>query len=654
MVTEQQISQFLKHSEIFGQLEPAQLEAIAKVTRLIEYAAGDEIVRQGDNGQELFIVVDGKVTVFVEDKSLGVAQPILSLGQLQSFGEMSLLTDCPRSATIRADVDTICISLARASFDSILEQLPRVAVHVSRYLAGRLYQQIELTGVRFVTLQEQPFDAEVYGILPHNLLKRYQAVPLRIEGQSLVLAMTRPNDITAVGSLRDALPGMRLTPMACGYEDYQEYLARVIEPALGQRAGEAAPTQAYATEDLEMAGAGAQPQDQPAEFYADMLRNLILFTLNSRANELHFEPWPDNVGLRLKVDGELRSHGRDDLTPQTYPGLVAYLKRLTGLSPDPAPQVGTAQLRLKGAPFDLRLSTLPTRYGQRLALSLVDPSKSIASLTGLFHSETLSSLVRTALNRAGGTVLFVGPGGSGRSTSLYASLRDCFGGRSDKLVVTVEDPIRFGLDEVLQTEVDPEASLGYAELVAGALRHNPDVLMIDELRDLATVETALDASLGGVTLLAAWRANDAVDALTSLRSLGCAPNLLAGAIRLVVGQRLLRRVCPDCRSEVEIASGVRNNLVRANLLDEEGQTRVMAGRGCAACEGTGTRDRVACFEALRFNDFLGEIVAGERPAESIRRAAISQKLLVESRDYARCLLAAGEISPTEALRVYGH
>lgn len=629
----EQLVRFLGHTEIFRGLSDKHLQAIARVTRVVEFEQGEAIVRQGEEGDELYIIASGAATVLVEEPDLGIEQPVLSLGSLQSFGEMSLLTSAPRSATIRADEPTLCIGLARASFDSILAQIPEVAVSISRYLAGRLQQQIQLTGFRFVRLAEVEFDPDVYAVAPHGLLERHQAVPLSLEGDTLTVALTRPNDSAVVTSLRQAIPGLRLVPVACGYEDYLDFLHRVIEP---RRTPVHEPVGEVRLLDSE---------DAPGLF-----EEVLAAALSRRATAVHFEPGLDRVVVRVRSEGELEPL---DVSVSDYAGLLGRVKRACRLDSDRerAPQSGSGRLRAGERVVDFRASTLPTRNGEKLVLTLMSQG-AIPSLAGLVPSAAVEQLIRAPLLRPGGAVLVVGPSGSGVTTTLYTLLRECREAHPDRNLVTVESSVACWLDGVVQTEVDESAGVTGLELVRAAVRQDPDLVMISAVTGGETATLALEAAAGGVTVLAGLRADDTGAALGFLRELGVPPYQLAGSVDLVVAQRLLRQICPSCREEGEFSSTIVSNLVTSGLVPAGDKPVLYRGKGCPECGGTGFSGRVACFEVLVLNDFVRELIGGDRPPDAVRRAAMSQKALMEFKSYAGYLLKEGRVTPGEALRYF--
>lgn len=629
MVNEQKIAELLSYAEIFASLTEEQRLAVANVTRLVEYKKGERIVTQGEPGRELFILISGKVTVLVEDLGLGVEHPVLTLGPRQSFGEMSLLTEAPRSATVRADENTWCICLARPSFDSLLEKLPRVAVALSRYLAKRLHRQCQLTGFQFVNLSQLVYDPEVYQILPHPLLRRFKAVPLKLENGTLTVALTRPNDAAVLDALRQNLPGLGLDPVACSSDDYETFLSAVLEPAL------AACCQQQKEQSLAL-GALALP---PGKTMPEALESLLLELLSRGGEQFFLEPWPEGPRVKLRCLGELVDWSQ----PLTQPLYEKLFVALMGLTEQASRSL---TLSLNEQPYELRVHSLPTRHGPRLAVSVIDFSRLVLPLPHLLTAEALQEWVRSSLLKSGKTLVVAGPARSGRSTTLYSLMHSLVTEAGRKSLLAVEDRPLASLPGLVQVAAGEQAEM--EQRLQEALRHRPDYLMVDEVKNPEGLEAALDASLDGITVLLSRRAGDAVSAVTGLHQLGLAPELYSAAIDLVISQQLLRRICPHCRQPVEPSKSVLGHLERAGL----SAANFFRGEGCSKCLGNGHLGRVACFEALRFNDFLAEIVAGSRPAESVRRAAQSQNLLVSYRDYARSLIGAGLLAPQEALRAF--
>ncbi|MBI3925512.1 MAG: Flp pilus assembly complex ATPase component TadA [Armatimonadetes bacterium] len=653
----EEIAQFLQHTEIFQDLAPEELEAIARSTSLQEYAREQVIVRQGDPGTELFIIAQGLVEVVVEDPDLGIEQPVLELAPGQSFGEMSLLSKTPRSATIRARHDTVCVVLSQTDFDAILQHLPRVAVPISRYLAARLYKQCQLTGFRFVSLLDQPFQPDVYSILPHYVLERNQAIPLRIEGDTLHVAMTRPNDPSCIASIRDALPGLKLEPLACGQEDYLDYLRRVIEPNL-RRTGQIQGGAAYQPADLHLIDSSPDREGQvefAPEFVNRILNEMLAEALSREASDIHMEPGPQSMQIRFRVDGRLMVWDKQDIPYRAYYPVVRRIKILSGMDISVAlrPQDGSGRVVAGDKPFDFRVSTIPTKYGEKVVIRLLDPARYQAPLSALIPSEPMAQMIRSTVLTPGGMTVVVGPTGSGKTTTLYAALRECFTALPDQNLVTVEDPIEYTVEGITQTEVNLAQNLGFAALSRAMLRQDPDIVMVGEIRDAPTAQVALEAALTGHTVLTSLHAEHAVMAIARLQKMGCQPYLIASALDLVVAQRLLRQICPACRVQHTYNDAIRRNLNKAGYLTMELSARLYRGQGCGECQGTGYRGRIAAFEVVRINDTLRDLIGQEAAASVLRDTALKMKSMAPFKHYAGFLIQSGRTTPSEALRFFG-
>lgn len=635
MIDHEQIARLLGHTEIFAGLSDEYLLAVAKVTKLVEFEPKTCIVRQGDPGNELYLIASGTVSVLVEDRDLGIEHPVLELGANQSFGEMSLLTEAPRSATVRTKEPCLCVALAKSSFDSLLQKLPQVAVVLSRYLAQRLHRQVQLTGFRFVSFEDLKFDQEIYGLIPGCLLRRLQAVPLKLEGHTLSVALTRPNDPAILDALKQAVPGLGIEPLACAQEDYVAFEEQVLS-RFDER--EAAPVVAAAPERL------TWPDGRAVE---SPLSKLLSRALGSGVDQVLVEPWHEGPCIRWSCDGELEAVEDEVCPEEEVPALLGQLIERLDEGGGLSASSGVVGLKADDTRLELKLSLLQTRQGPRISLELVDASRAIPSLSTLVPSQSMQALVRTALARPGKATLVVGPRGSGRSTTLYSLMRTLVEEGPEQNLVTLEKRPLLGLERVAQVTVEND----FDDLLKAAVAQRPHLLMVDEPETPEAFRACLDSQGEGLSLLTTVKCEGAFQSLVELRKWGCGPAILAGNVELIVGQRLMRRICEDCRVEKKPSGPVLAQLARSHM-GEKGDT-FFAGAGCASCQGTGYRGRVACFEALRVNDFLAEIVANDRPAESIRKAALSQNLLVGVTDFAKVLLRLGWVAPTEALRLYG-
>jgi general secretion pathway protein E len=302
------------------------------------------------------------------------------------------------------------------------------------------------------------------------------------------------------------------------------------------------------------------------------------------------------------------------------------------------PQDGRIGLSLGGKLLDVRVSTLPSRAGERVVLRILDKENAGIDLDGLGMPPAVNRLFRDALAEPNGIVLVTGPTGSGKTTSLYAGLRLLNDGSRN--ILTVEDPVEYAVDGVGQTQVNPKVGLSFAAGLRAILRQDPDVVMVGEIRDRETADIAVQASLTGHLVLSTVHTNDAVGAITRLRDMKVEPFLIASTLRAVIAQRLVRRLCPACRAEVEAPPSVAAAL---------GVSRVREARGCPDCAQTGYKGRIGVFEAIRIDDTLRRLInaGGDESAISAHAFRASETLAAAAAE----LVRSGVTTAEEAIRI---
>jgi general secretion pathway protein E len=399
------------------------------------------------------------------------------------------------------------------------------------------------------------------------------------------------------------------------------------------------------------AGLGALAEDLPAA--ADLLdatddapvirliNGLIAEAVRTGASDIHVEPYEANLVVRFRVDGVLR----EVLTLQQRlaPLIVSRVKVMARLdiAEKRLPQDGRIGLALGGKTLDVRVSTLPSRAGERVVMRILDKDQAGLQLSDLGMTPRTLDAFRAALREPNGIVLVTGPTGSGKTTTLYAGLQLL--NDQTRNILTVEDPVEYAVEGVGQTQVNPKVGLTFAQGLRAILRQDPDVVMVGEIRDAETAQIAVQASLTGHLVLSTVHTNDAAGAVTRLRDMGVEPFLLASTLRLIAAQRLVRRLCPDCRTETKAEAAT------ARLIGARAGARVFQAVGCTRCSGTGYVGRIGVYETVRVDDRVRRLIA-----EGADEAAIADVARAEGGTLAaaaRDAVAEGLTTVEEAVRV---
>ena len=515
--------------------------------------------------------------------------------------------------------------------ERVLVTLGLVGESLLRELRG------ERVGLPTVALERLVADPEALGMLPAPLARRCRALPLALADgrRRLTVAMADPHDLGALDRLRAHLGELALEIHLAAEAELEGALERCYGYAYGVDAILAE------LEGTQAGGAAVQGGDHrhPVVRLVDAL---LGEAVAGGASDLHFQPERGMVRLRQRLDGvlvDLRTlHGR------LWPAMAVRLKVMGGLdiADSRTPQEGRFSRLIHGRSMEARLSSLPTLHGENLVVRLLDRERGVPPLAALgLEARELEALRRLAA-RPDGMVLISGPTGSGKSTTLYALLQTL--DRDALNVMTLEDPVEYPLAGIRQSMVNEAAGLGFADGVRAMLRQDPDVILIGEVRDGETARMALRAALTGHRVYATLHAGSAVAAVPRLVELGLTPGLLADNLAGVLAQRLVRRLCVECR-ERHRADG--DERTRAG-----GVEWLWRARGCAACHGTGYRGRVALMEVLLPDEALAELLAYGAPPRELRRAAEGSgyRTLAEA---GRARLRAGETSLAELARVVG-
>jgi general secretion pathway protein E len=373
-----------------------------------------------------------------------------------------------------------------------------------------------------------------------------------------------------------------------------------------------------------------------------MINVLLTQALRQGASDIHIEPYEERSVVRLRLDGVLRTVAEPHRA--LHAAMVSRIKVMADLdiAEKRLPQDGRIALRLAGRQIDVRVATLPTGHGERAVLRLLDKAQGRLDLAGLGMDADTLARVDELVHQPHGIVLVTGPTGSGKTTTLYAALS-----RIDSLglnIMTVEDPVEYELDRVSQSQVNPKIGMTFARALRSILRHDPDVIMIGEIRDAETAQIAVQASLTGHLVLATLHTNDAASATTRLVDMGVEPYLLSSSLLGVLAQRLVRKLCPACR--VPHAPGAAE---LAQLGTGDGPPRIFAAAGCPACHGTGYAGRTGIYELLAIDDEAKALLHGGQAEQRLREHAAARGMRSLRQDGLRWV-RSGVTSLEEVLR----
>ena len=505
-------------------------------------------------------------------------------------------------------------------------------------------------GIEFVDLTKINIPTELAQVVPKNIAKQYTVVPIRAVKDELYLAMSDPLNFYAIEEVRKAVR-RKVVPVLATKDAIEhsiqilygnEGAARAIEEMRREAgAAETAPEAdtAFTSNQLGDDSVSSAPTIR-------LVNSIIERAVLERASDIHLEPHETELLVRMRIDGIMQ----DILTvPRDLQNSVlSRIKIMAGLNiaERRIPQDGRFNVRVKDKNIDLRISTLPTVYGEKIVARLLDKSGGRIALEAIGLTEEGLAAIKNLLKYRNGVILVVGPTGSGKTTTMYSMIHEI--NTRDVNLVTLEDPVEYNIEGVNQVQINEKVGLTFASGLRSILRQDPDIIAVGEIRDGETADIAMRAAITGHVVLSTIHTNDAVGTIERLEDIGVEPYLVASAMRGMVSQRLLRKICPNCK---QAYTATEEELRDLDIPDEVGLT-LYRGKGCPNCFNTGFRGRTAVVEVMTLNSKLRRLIADGAP-----RAAIEDELhkpesgFVSLRESAINLARQGVTTAGEILRV---
>jgi type IV pilus assembly protein PilB len=517
--------------------------------------------------------------------------------------------------------DAVATVRARARTGSFPQALIDEGVAAGDRVAAALGARF---GLPVVDLLEAGVSAEAVGEIPLHVLERVVAIPFEVKDGSLRVAVADPQNVNAIDELKLAT---RL-PIELAVASRDDILAEVrriarAAEAFGARALIEAEEEEFEAQDE---GDDLEVDDGISDAPLVRLVNSIIFqAAEDGSSDIHFEPQADALLVRFRTDGVM--HEVQRIPRKMAPGVITRLKVLAKLdiAERRKPQDGRISLgaAAAGRLLDIRVATLPTVDGEKIAMRLLDKSKTAPTLEDLGLEEAMRGQLQEIINKPGGALLVTGPTGSGKSTTLYSALTEI--SRPEINIVTVEDPVEYRLPGVSQMQINVKAGLTFASALRSILRADPDVVMVGEIRDSETAKISVESALTGHFVLSSMHTNDAPGAITRLNEMGVEPFLVGSAVSAVLAQRLARKLCPQC---CEMYSPSVDELLRNRVSPEVAAASDGAAFyrkcGCPRCGHTGYKGRIGIFQLMVMSEELESLAVARASREDLEREAISQ------------------------------
>ena len=489
-------------------------------------------------------------------------------------------------------------------------------------LVNYLSKQYEVPGV---ALSEFPLDKDILDMIPPEFAQKFNVIPLKREGKYLTVAMINPKDVFAIDAIRFRT-GLDIKPVVACEKSIKKileehYKTKALEDEVMEEMGlEDAIEVVEEEEEERFSDLVAQVDSGPVVKYVNyLLRNAV----KERASDVHIEPYEKEVRVRFRIDGILHEHKPPPL--KLFRAVVSRLKVMAKLKVQEKrlPQDGRFEARIDGRRVDFRISTVPTLYGEKVALRILDRSQASFDLRDLgFEEESLNHFLK-ALKNPFGIILVTGPTGSGKTTTLYAALNEINDPGIN--ITTAEDPVEYSLMGINQLQVNESIGLTFASALRAYLRQDPDVIMVGEIRDKTTTEIAIRAALTGHLVLSTVHTNSAAATITRLINMGVEPFLIASTIIVVVSQRLVRKICTSCKTPLKISD---DDLVKYGFDPQVFKGKeIFHGIGCNKCKNTGYSGRIGLFEVLPVTKRIRNMILDRATDDEIEAAAVEEGMI---------------------------
>ncbi|HZA60049.1 MAG TPA: ATPase, T2SS/T4P/T4SS family [Actinomycetota bacterium] len=496
-------------------------------------------------------------------------------------------------------------------------------------------------GLGFVDLTEHAVDASAASLIPEQVARRYRALPIGFEDGKLVVAMSDPANVFALDDIR-TITGMPVKPVVCTAADVEQGIRKYcssLDQSVEDIASEASDK---ATDVTTTAAVETAVEEAPI---VRLVNLLITQAVADRASDIHIEPNEHDIRIRYRIDGVLHEVMRSPKNIQN--SVVARVKVMAdiNIAERRVPQDGRVGLVVGGRSVDLRVATLPTVYGEKVVIRILDKTSVLMELEDLGFLDDAYRRFEQSFRKPYGALLATGPTGSGKSTTLYATLNIL--NNIDKNIITVEDPVEYRMNGVNQIQTNNKAGLTFASALRSILRADPDIVLIGEIRDRETALIAVEASLTGHLVLSTLHTNDAPSGITRLVEMGVEPYLVASALDCLVAQRLARKLCERCRETYQPSE---KELAGAGFPEGTRDIELYRPKGCSACGKTGYRGRIGLYEVMPVTEEIEGLTVERRSSEDIRRMAVEQGMMT-LRDDGLEKAKLGQTSLEEMFRV---
>ena len=526
------------------------------------------------------------------------------------------------------------------------ELLVKLGFISQKQLTETLARQV---GIPSAKLEGISIEQEILGLVPAELVSKYNVLPFSRDDGQLCLAMADPFATQAIENLR-LVTGCSLRRYYGDPGDLEKAILNFYGSNVARMLDDLAPGEQKESKEIEDLVDGelttAKLQELAREpSLVNLVHLVILEAIDARASDIHIAPFEKEVKIKYRIDGLLVE--KSNSTKKLQAAIISRIKIMAGMDIAERfiPQDGHIEFAGSRGRIDLRVSTVPTVFGESISMRILDRSSALISLEELGMNAQSLSLFNQCLSKSHGIVLVTGPTGSGKTTTLYASLNKIF--TPSLKIITIEDPVEYQLDGIIQMPVNPRRGLTFGRGLRHILRQDPNIIMVGEIRDKETADIAIRAALTGHLVFSTLHTNDSPGAITRLIDMGVEPFLLASSLEGVLAQRLVRKICPVCKEAYQPNESLIANLNNSISIGPE--AKLYHGRGCNECNNTGMRGRIGMFELLRITEKLRKLIAQSPTTEQITDTAGDDYVCMRHDGIEKVL--AGVTTPEEVLRV---
>ena len=519
-------------------------------------------------------------------------------------------------------------------------------------LAQALGEQMNM---KVVSLGDAPIAPDLLEKLTETMAQLYRVIPVKFDGHRLTVATCDPQNLSIQDELRTFL-GFDIEMVVATEREIKATIERFyssdslsVEKIVKELAEDTElfkQASMLTGDKFSLDGAEALADSAPVR---KLLNLVLLLAIKDHASDIHFEPFEDEFRIRIKAEGVLY-----EMVPPPRHLAFAITTRIKvmanlDIAERRMPQDGRIELMVGGHQVDLRVSVLPTMFGESVVMRILDRSVVSLSLTKVGMDEVTMANFREIMKRPNGIVLVTGPTGSGKTTTLYSALSE-MNEISEKLITT-EDPVEYDIDGIVQIQIDHDIGVTFASCLRAILRQDPDIILVGEIRDLETAEIAVQASLTGHLVFSTLHTNDAPSTITRMKDMGIPTFLITATVEAILAQRLVRRICTKCREESDPPMEI---LVDLGVTDEtRGQYKFYRGKGCDSCNNTGYKGRIGLFELMVMNDDLRDMIMQNATSDELRAKAVSYGMIT-LRDYGKQFVFDGFTTAEEIVRETVH